>query len=59
MDNQDGKKFMFIIDSVDALRRINDPEKGFDEPEQVAGGALITSVFLKNGLASKQNGTRL
>ena len=47
MDNKENKKFMFIIDSVDALCRINDLEKGFDEPEQVAGGALITSVFLK------------
>lgn len=47
MDNKEDRKFMFIIDSVDALCRINDLEKGFDEPEQVAGGALITSVFLK------------
>tara|TARA_B100002019_G_scaffold138108_1_gene119007 strand:- start:43806 stop:44897 length:1092 start_codon:yes stop_codon:yes gene_type:complete len=47
MENKDERKYMFIIDSVDALCRINDLEKGFDEPEQVAGGALITSVFLK------------
>lgn len=47
MDNKDDRKYMFIIDSVDALCRINDLDKGFDEPEQVAGGALITSVFLK------------
>ena len=46
-ENSEKRKFMFIIDSVDALCRINDIDKGFDEPEQVAGGALITSVFLK------------
>lgn len=47
MKNDEQKKYMFIVDSVDALCRIKDMEKGFDEPEQVAGGALITSVFLK------------
>lgn len=46
-NNEENRKFMFIVDSVDALCRINDIDKGFDEPEQVAGGALITSVFLK------------
>tara|TARA_B100000212_G_scaffold342604_1_gene331199 strand:+ start:4717 stop:5814 length:1098 start_codon:yes stop_codon:yes gene_type:complete len=46
-NNEEKRKFMFIVDSVDALCRINDIDKGFDEPEQVAGGALITSVFLK------------
>jgi RecA/RadA recombinase len=46
-NNDEGKRYMFIVDSVDALCRINDIDKGFDEPEQVAGGALITSVFLK------------
>lgn len=46
-NNTENRKFMFIVDSVDALCRINDIDKGFDEPEQVAGGALITSVFLK------------
>jgi RecA/RadA recombinase len=47
LDNDDNKKFMFIIDSVDALCRINDIDKPFAESEQVAGGALVTSVFLK------------
>jgi recombination protein RecA len=45
--NENGKKYMFIIDSVDALCRVNDIDKPFAESEQVAGGALITSVFLK------------
>ena len=46
-NNEDNKKYMFIIDSVDALCRINDIDKPFAESEQVAGGALVTSVFLK------------
>jgi RecA/RadA recombinase len=46
-NNEENKKYMFIVDSVDALCRLNDIDKAFDEPEQVAGGALITSVFLK------------
>jgi len=46
-ENEEGKKFLFIIDSVDALCRIGDFDKPFDESEQVAGGALVTSVFLK------------
>jgi RecA/RadA recombinase len=46
-DNKENKKFFFIIDSVDALCRMNDFDKPFVESEQVAGGALITSVFLK------------
>jgi len=45
--NPEGKKYMFIIDSVDALCRVNDFDKPFEESEQVAGGALVTSVFLK------------
>lgn len=46
-NNEDKKKYMFIIDSVDALCRMNDIDKPFNESEQVAGGALVTSVFLK------------
>ena len=46
-NNEDDKKYMFIIDSVDALCRVGDINKPFAESEQVAGGALITSVFLK------------
>lgn len=46
-DNKENKKFFFIIDSVDALCRENDYDKPFLDSEQVAGGALITSVFLK------------
>ena len=39
-NNEDGKKYMFIVDSVDALCRMNDVDKPFSESEQVAGGAL-------------------
>ena len=46
-ENHEDKKYLFIIDSVDALCRQNDYNKPFVESEQVAGGALITSVFLK------------
>lgn len=45
--NPDNKKYLFIIDSVDALCRLIDYNKPFEDSEQVAGGALITSVFLK------------
>ena len=46
-ENEEKKKYLFIIDSVDALCRQNDYDKPFEDSEQVAGGALITSVFLK------------
>jgi RecA/RadA recombinase len=45
--NPENKKYLFIIDSVDALCRVADYHKPFEDSEQVAGGALITSVFLK------------
>ena len=46
-DNPGNKKYLFIIDSVDALCRVGDYNKPFEDSEQVAGGALVTSVFLK------------
>ena len=46
-ENENDVRYLFIIDSVDALCRQNDYDKPFVESEQVAGGALITSVFLK------------
>ena len=46
-DNPEKKKYLFIIDSVDALCRLGDFNKPFEDSEQVAGGALVTSVFLK------------
>jgi len=46
-DNPNNKRYLFIIDSVDALCRLADFNKPFEDSEQVAGGALVTSVFLK------------
>lgn len=46
-NNDEKKKYFFIVDSVDALNRIADIDKPFTEADQVAGGALISSVFLK------------
>ena len=40
-------RFMFIVDSMDSLVLRNDLERPFDESDKVAGGSLITSVFLK------------
>ena len=47
LENDEDKKYLFIVDSVDALCRLNDVHKPFEDSEQVAGGALVTSVFLK------------
>ena len=38
---------MFIIDSMDGLCRLADVKKAFADAELVAGGSLISSVFLK------------
>lgn len=46
-NNEEDRRYMFIIDSIDALCRKADLEKGFGESDQVAGGALLSSVFLK------------
>tara|TARA_Y100000361_G_C11156350_1_gene344380 strand:- start:1584 stop:2678 length:1095 start_codon:yes stop_codon:yes gene_type:complete len=46
-NNQEKRKYMFIIDSMDGLCRMIDVNKAFGEAEQVAGGSLISSVFLK------------
>ena len=46
-NNQEGRKYMFIIDSMDGLCRQADYDKAFGDAEQVAGGSLISSVFLK------------
>ena len=46
-DNPDDTRYMFIIDSMDALMPRNDLQKGSDEAVKVAGGSLLTSDFLK------------
>jgi RecA/RadA recombinase len=45
--NEEKYKFIFCIDSVDMMAKRADLEKTLDEAATVAGGALITSVFLK------------
>jgi len=47
MYNDDNKKYLFIIDSMDALIPKNDIDKTFEEANKVAGAALLTSTFLK------------
>jgi|TARA_R110001583_G_scaffold57863_1_gene172884 RecA/RadA recombinase len=46
-NNQEKRKYMFIIDSMDGMCRQSDYDKAFGDAEQVAGGSLISSVFLK------------
>ena len=46
-DNPDDIRYMFIIDSMDALIPRGDLEKGADEALKVAGGSLLSSDFLR------------
>ena len=46
-DNPTDTRYMFIIDSMDALVPKGDLEKGADEAIKVAGGSLLSSDFLK------------
>jgi len=55
-DNPSDTRYMFIIDSMDALVPKGDLEKGADEAIKVAGGSLLSSDFLKRmalGLATR------
>jgi RecA/RadA recombinase len=55
-DNPENYKYMFIIDSMDALIPRNDLEKGSEEALKVGGGALLSSDFLRRmalGLATR------
>jgi RecA/RadA recombinase len=55
--NPDNLKFMFIIDSMDALIPKDDAEKGLDQAVKVAGGALLTSTLCKRlALRTAHNG---
>jgi RecA/RadA recombinase len=45
--NEEKIQYYFILDSVDALQRKEDVEKSSVESDKVAGGALLTSTFLK------------
>jgi len=55
-DNPTDTRYMFIIDSMNALVPRGDLEKGADEAIKVAGGSLLSSDFLRRmalGLATK------
>lgn len=46
-NNDSGTRYFVIIDSMDTLIKRADAEKSASESSQVAGGALLTSTFLK------------
>ena len=55
-DNPSDTRYMFIIDSMDALVPRGDLEKSSDEALKVAGGSLLSSDFLRKmalGLATR------
>jgi len=55
-DNPTDARYMFIIDSMDALVPRGDLEKSSDEALKVAGGSLLSSDFLRKmalGLATR------
>jgi len=55
-DNPSDTRYMFIIDSMDALIPRGDLEKGSEEALKVGGGALLSSDFLRRmalGLATR------
>ena len=56
-NNPTDTKYFFIIDSVDMMAKKDDLAKGLEDAAQVAGGPVITSVFLKKtGLALSKRG---
>lgn len=51
-NNPTKTRYFFILDSLDMMAKRADLEKGLEDAAQVAGGALITSVFLKKTSAA-------
>ena len=51
-NNPTKTRYFFILDSMDMMAKRADLEKGLEDAGQVAGGALITSVFLKKTSAA-------
>lgn len=51
-NNVNKVRYFFILDSMDMLAKRADLAKGFDDAQQVAGGAVVTSVFLKQASAA-------
>lgn len=57
-NNPSGRRYMFIIDSMDALVPRTDLDRPFEEANKVAGGSLLSSDFLRKmalGLSSKSH----
>lgn len=46
-ENDENKRYLFIIDSMDGLITRGDLEKGLSDATKVAGGAVIGAAFLK------------
>jgi RecA/RadA recombinase len=46
-NNDEGKKYMFVLDSVDGLMTKGDSLKNMTEATKVAGGAVISSMLMK------------
>lgn len=46
-NNPTNTRYIFVVDSVDALVTAGDMEKGFEDAVKVAGGALLASTFGK------------
>ena len=56
-NNPTSTKYFFVLDSMDMIVRRADMAKGLEDAQQVAGGALITSTFLKQtSLALEKRG---
>ncbi len=51
-NNETNTKYFFVVDSVDMLSRRDDLAKPFEDSAKVAGGAVLTSVFLKQTSAA-------
>lgn len=54
MDNPTNCRYVFVLDSMDALRLRSDIEKNITDPRKVAGAASLTKEFLK-ALAAAMN----
>ena len=46
-ENKEGKRYLFLIDAMDALILRADLEKDLSEAAKVSGGATISSTFMK------------
>lgn len=51
-NNPTNTKYFFVIDSIDMLARRDDLIKNMEDSAKVAGGAVLTSVFLKQTSAA-------